>query len=247
MLTAIEYNAFQRAYDYFNGALFDRDLPQVLVTLQHHRGARGYFCAEAFQSRQSGATTHELALNPDCFDNRTDEQILSTLVHEMTHVWQQSYGKPGRRGYHNREWARCMKGVGLQPTCTGELGGKETGESVTHYIIANGPFALTCRSLLDEGFVLTWQTRWIPVDPSDPTSQDARGTSVVAGRRGRSATRARFSCPSCGLKAWAKPSAHLLCGTCLEGGRQHLMLSHRIEPTGSGDEGPDVGVGAPPS
>jgi predicted SprT family Zn-dependent metalloprotease len=50
---------------------------------------------------------HELALNPDEFIGRTDEMILSTLVHEMCHVWQQTYGKSPRRGYHDRQWC-CL-------------------------------------------------------------------------------------------------------------------------------------------
>jgi hypothetical protein len=37
----------------------------------------------------------KLALNPDQFTGCcTDEDILSTLAHEMAHVWQQTHGKP---------------------------------------------------------------------------------------------------------------------------------------------------------
>ena len=34
-----------------------------------------------------------------------------------------------------------MKEIGLQPSTTGEPGGKETGQSVTHYILPGGPYA----------------------------------------------------------------------------------------------------------
>jgi predicted SprT family Zn-dependent metalloprotease len=83
---------------------------------------------------EKSETVHELALNPDNFTGRSDELILSTLVHEMAHVWQETYGEPSRRGYHNRQWAGKMREVGLQPTSTGEPGGMETGQSVTHYM-----------------------------------------------------------------------------------------------------------------
>lgn len=33
-------------------------------------------------------------------------------------------------------------------------------------------------------------------------------------RNGKRQTRARLICPKCGLKAWAKPTARLLCITC---------------------------------
>ena len=58
-------------------------------------------------------------MNPDTFTGRTDEEILSTLAHEMAHVWQQTHGKPPRRSYHDRQWAAKMKEIGLQPSTTG--------------------------------------------------------------------------------------------------------------------------------
>ena len=36
VITLKEYQAFQRAYDFFNRELFAGSLPQVLVTLQRH-------------------------------------------------------------------------------------------------------------------------------------------------------------------------------------------------------------------
>ena len=66
----------------------------MLVTLQRHAKARGYFSPERFTGRTERAAVHELALNPDSFTGRTDEQIISTLAHEMANVWQQPHGKP---------------------------------------------------------------------------------------------------------------------------------------------------------
>ena len=42
-ITSVEYRAFQQAYDFFNAELFGGSLPHVLVTLQRHAKARGYF------------------------------------------------------------------------------------------------------------------------------------------------------------------------------------------------------------
>src|ERR1700722_3194587 len=125
-ITKVEYRAFQEAYDFFNAELFGASLPHVLVTLQRHARSKGYFAPERFSGRVERTKVHELALNPDCFTGHTDENILSTLAHEMVHVWQQTHGKPGRRGWHNKEWAAKMKQIGLQPSDTGEPGGKET-------------------------------------------------------------------------------------------------------------------------
>jgi predicted SprT family Zn-dependent metalloprotease len=141
-ITPAEYGAFQEAYDFFNAELFGSSLPPVLVTLQRHAKARGYFSPERFSGRnEAKATAHELAMNPDSFTGCTDEFILSTLTHEMAHVWQQTHGAPPRRSYHDRQWAAKMKEIGLQPSATGAPGGKETGQSVTHYIIPGGAYA----------------------------------------------------------------------------------------------------------
>jgi predicted SprT family Zn-dependent metalloprotease len=57
----------------------------------------------------------EIALNPAYFAERTTKEILSTLVHEMVHVWQQHQGAPSRTGYHNAEWPRRWKNSGSSP------------------------------------------------------------------------------------------------------------------------------------
>jgi hypothetical protein len=199
VITLKEYQGFQRAYDFFNRELFAGSLPQVLVTLQRHANTRGYFSPERFKGRVEKAAVHELALNPDTFTGRTDELILSTLTHEMCHVWQETHGEPSRRGYHNRQWAGKMRQVGLQPTSTGEPGGMETGQSITHYIIPEGLYAKAYAQLASSGYQLHWQ-------------------SLPAGGSAKKSSKNKFTCPECGQNAWAKPGAHLICGECFDEG-----------------------------
>ena len=199
-ITEREYGAFQQAYNFFNAQLFGSTLPHVLVTLQRHARAKGYFAPNRFAGRVENTTAHELAMNPDVFTGRSDQLILSTLVHEMAHVWQQSHGTPPRRCYHDREWAGKMKEIGLQPSTTGEPGGKETGQSVTHYIIPGGPFAQAYARLAATGFQLNWQS--VAFDGGE--------------RKKKAASKTKYTCPMCGANAWAKPEAQLICGTCYE-------------------------------
>jgi predicted SprT family Zn-dependent metalloprotease len=213
-ITQAEYQAFQEAYDFFNAELFSGSLPQVLVTLQRHAKARGYFSPERFSGRIDKTAAHELAMNPDSFTGRTDEMILSTLAHEMAHVWQQTHGKPPRRSYHDRQWAAKMKEIGLQPSSTGEPEGKETGQKVSHYIIPGGAYAQAYAKLQATGFQLHWQ--------SAPESAQARA---------KKASKTKFTCPDCGQNAWAKAEALLICGVCYEdaAGEVCVMLA---EPEG---------------
>jgi hypothetical protein len=196
-ITQAEYRAFQQAYDFFNAELFGGALPHVLVTLQRQAKTYGYFSPERFVGRTEKEAVHELAMNPDHF-GRTDELILSTLVHEMVHVWQKASGKMPRRGYHDKQWATRMKEAGLQPSDTGQPGGKETGQSVSHYIVENGRFAVAFAKLQATGFRLRWQSR-VEIDPT---------------RKAKKASKTKYTCPSCGLNAWAKPQTRLICGVC---------------------------------
>lgn len=105
-ITLTEYTEFQDAFDWFNNHLFGGTLPEALVTLQRKARSRGYFHAERFASRADDANRiAEIALNPDCFEDRTDIEILSTMVHEMCHLWRDGQRKT-RNGYHDKEWVR---------------------------------------------------------------------------------------------------------------------------------------------
>ncbi len=198
--TALEYGTLQDAYNYFNAALFDAALPQVLITLQRHNRAHGYFSANRFQRRgRLQENIHEVALNPDAFTGCADEEILSTLAHDMVPTWQQEYGWPGRGRYHNREWAARMYSIGLMPSATGRPGGKPTGETVSHYILEGRAFQVACRSFLTR-HRLVWESATAPL-------QDACA-------EGTKQTRCKFTCPNCRLNAWAKPDALICCYQC---------------------------------
>ena len=133
--TEITYNEFVVSYNFFNDRLFATTLPACLITLQRKARTRGYYSNKRFTTRDERDITDEIALNPACFRDRTDEEILSTLVHEMVHLWQYHFGTPSRGGYHNRECGDMMQSLGLMPSHNGELGGRRTGQRITHYII----------------------------------------------------------------------------------------------------------------
>jgi hypothetical protein len=204
------YDRFQEAYAYFNRALFGGHLPNCLITLQRSRKSYGYFCGGRF-GRTDGLITDEIALNPRYFHELTVERVLSTLVHEMTHLWQHHCGKPGRSRYHNRQWADQMKAIGLYPSSTGKEGGKETGDSVSHYIVAAGPFEVAANELLMAGFAITWTE--VPPETTEAPIEGPGGQGVEgAGKTPKSGKRVKYTCPCCRLNAWAKHRIQLVCG-----------------------------------
>lgn len=199
------YDAFQDAYEHFNWVLFDSQLPNCLITLQRKGRSYGYFCRDRFVSK-TGECCDEIALNPMHFGDRSLEENLSTLAHEMVHLWQHVFGTPGRGRYHNREWAEQMKAIGLHPSDTGAPGGKELGDQMSHYILPDGAFAKAAADLIAKGFAITWQDQAV--------TAPASGKELAEPSKG--GKRVKYSCPVCGLAAWAKHDAHLLCGvhTC---------------------------------
>lgn len=209
-ITVTAYATFEHAYQWLSERLFldvlGQPLPRCLLTFQRRRAAYGYFCRDRFAHRHDESRrVDEIALNPDLFPGRSDQDILSTLAHEGVHLYQRWHGRPGRRGYHNRQWAQMMQAIGLMPSTTGSPGGQTTGEYVSHYIVPGGAFAQTVDALLATGFGFQWQSATPSVHRTQPGE---------AWYRPRWRSKTPFACPSCHQKAWAKPTATLVCGTC---------------------------------
>ena len=205
--TVEAYKELQEAYSYFNESLFDKALPDCLITLQHQAGSYGFFRCKPFVNRD-GERTDEISLNPKYFAACTDRGVVQTLVHEMAHQEQFHFGKPGRRGYHNREWANRMIRLGLYPSDTGEPGGAETGYSMSDYIVEGGAFDITCGRLLANGFHLSWaEDETVAGNHVPPTSPAVPGLVD-------SSNRWKYTCPRCGNNAWGKPLMVLICGGC---------------------------------
>jgi hypothetical protein len=70
-------------------------LPPCLITLhrESHR-VLGYFSHKRFVRLSDGRTaTDEIAMNPIHFAGRSVVAVMSTLAHEMVHLWQAHLGK----------------------------------------------------------------------------------------------------------------------------------------------------------
>ncbi|MCC9603540.1 SprT-like domain-containing protein [Stieleria sp. JC731] len=195
--TADTFSTLQEAYDFFNDQLWGGKLPQCMLLVHRKAGAHGYYWPMQFKGPR-GKRIDEIALSPESME-RTDREVLSTLVHEMAHLWQHHFGSPSA-GYHNAEWADEMDRLGLPASDTGEPGGKRTGKSMSHYIKRNGLYA--------KAF-----TQWRKKKRKLKYCADAAfGDGEKAARKRASKT--KYTCPECGQNAWAKPAAKIDCGDC---------------------------------
>lgn len=121
----------------------------------------------------------------------------------MCHQWQFYFGTPSRKGYHNWEWATKMIEIGLQPSSTGEPGGRQTGQSMSDYIISGGKFDIVAGA-----FILKNKLEWNSI------------RETAKEKKTRTKTREKFTCPDCHQACWGKKTANLMCGIC----EKHMII-----------------------
>lgn len=192
------YGMLTDAFAFFNKELFSDKLSPCLIILHRHRSAYGYFCASHMAGSDAKKPVHEIALNPKHIRERKPRDTISTFVHEMVHQWQQEHGKPPKSAYHNKQWAKMMHDVGLHPSTTGKPNGAETGRSVSHYIVTDGPFAVAYAKFEKKNKLELFG------DLPDPLKKKNKQSKF------------KFECGSCDQVCWAKEGASLVCGECEE-------------------------------
>lgn len=194
----------QRAYDFFNIALFGSKLSPMMIRLEPSKKFAGCFSPDRW-SRMRGDEVRidELVLNPLIIDGRTDRDILSTLVHEMAHGEIERQGNAPRKPYHCKRWCELMNNIGLEPVIVNAKGvptGKSTGKNATHKIIDGGAFDDSYKDLISKGYELKWLRLPDPVP-------------VKSGKK-KPKTIGTHVCPECDEKAKAKIIYKLNCGIC---------------------------------
>ena len=206
-------------FEYFNGALFENVLPaeRVLVCwTRAHQVIFGHLAPKRW-SDEMGQPLYELAINANIMQAATLERLCACMVHEMEHLRMVEAGTAGRAGYHKAEFCDRMRAFGIIPV------NAQTGEDV--------PAGSGCASVsdrLEEGptpFRRAFEG--LPLDAIPPyESEPEQEQNPEGGKPGpeearpkpprKPGTRAKYTCPGCGLNVWAKGGALLLCvsGSC---------------------------------
>jgi len=207
-------NEWQGAYDFFNAELFGGELPNCLITTKSQSRSRGFFAWDSWNNAATSEKTDEISMNSLLFSMQAMEITLSTLVHEMVHLWHYRCDNATfSKTTHNKAWADKMESVGLMPSTDGTKTGARTGRSCTHYIIEGGIFEKAASKLIQGGFGVTWMQPGAEIkSAAGGVVTGAGAVPVTAARTAKRASKTKFSCGNCGANAWAKSSAKLLCG-----------------------------------
>ena len=167
-------------------------MPPCLVTLQRRANALGYFAHDRFEHRDEREPTDEIALNPKHIIERPPEDTLRRWCTRWCTSGSTGSASRAAAGTTTPNGPTMMQEIGLEPSSTGAPGGKRTGDRVSHYIVAGGPFDLACQAFLAKNPGLLWGDR--PVEPKS------------GGKR------AKYVCPEDGIAMWGRPGVQLLCG-----------------------------------
>jgi predicted SprT family Zn-dependent metalloprotease len=189
-----QWQAYQAAYDYFNEALFEGKLPRCILNFSRRSHSYGFFAPTRWQNKQN--ITHEISLNPDQL-KRPLVNSMSTLVHEMCHLWKHEFGKKKQTSsYHCKEWAAKMVEIGLMPYNINRPE-RQTGYKVTHRIAEEGPFTKAFTTM-PSAYLIPWQSSI----PLRPTAHKQRGDKV------------KYTCGACHSNVWGKSGLLLTCNGC---------------------------------
>jgi predicted SprT family Zn-dependent metalloprotease len=195
-----QYAAFEVIFNHFNAELFEGRLSPVMLAFSKKQKSLGYYKHERWRRPgEERGRVGEIALTPEHLAD-DERDVASTVVHEMVHLWQFTYGKASRRGYHNAEWAAKMEALGLVPSNTGEPGGKRTGQGMTHYIVEGGPFTMAYEKLGRDVLLPFIAGSAVLKDKPEPKPADPSKT--------------KFTCPVCGDSARGKVTLQIDCHKC---------------------------------
>ncbi|MBF0379850.1 MAG: SprT-like domain-containing protein [Magnetococcales bacterium] len=194
--------SYQAAFDYFNKKLFEGKLPPVILNFSRSGAKTAAFFAPGRwengnqKKNERKEVLDEISLNPKWL-GRTEEEVFSSLVHEMVHHWQFAFKTPPRKAYHNKEWAEKMLEVGLRPD-NGR--GGMTGTKVGHHIETDGAFQKAFAKL-PQSYRLPWRVfiEGFVEPPKQPR---------------KSGKRTKYTCPGCGLNIWGKEDLAVICKDC---------------------------------
>lgn len=220
------YDLFQNIFDYFNEHLYGNELPNCMIVITRKRNVFGYY-AKGRWINSTNVKTDELAINPQFFNKHPLIEILQTMAHEMCHLWQEHFGNPSRRTYHNKEWGDKMEAIGLMPSNTGKEGGKKTGQQMMEYVIEGGLFEHTCNNLIETSF---FTKLWFDISLSLGVKEISvpevlheivavemdldTDMETVLPDPPRPSSKIKYQCPECKTNVWGKPDLNIVCGVC---------------------------------
>ena len=198
----------QRMFKLLNATYFNNELERPVITIHtdHTGGAYGWITVGKVWVSKDDAYYREINLCAEHL-NRPVERVITTLGHEMAHLWNLERGiqdTSRKYAYHNTRFKEVAEMCGLIVTQSVSNGWNitEPGPEFTELVMKNcraGCFKLERMKTYKDGTPKITK-------PGDD------GREITTTRTKQSYK--KFACSDCGQVARAAAAAKLVCGNC---------------------------------
>ena len=189
--------ALQAAFNAINRDFYNNELEKVIITVKEGKKKSAFGWIEVQKNwRQNGKDRHEINISADYLGERSVEDTIVTLMHEMVHLYNIQHGikDTTRSGiYHNKEFAKTATAHGLICKQINQIGWSDTTADPT---------------------TQQWIKKNINIKSFGVFKQSPRGARSGGGKAKTSSR--KYICPYCGLIARATKECKLICGECME-------------------------------
>jgi len=193
-ITDSHHNKLDELFHYYRKMLFDVELSDCMITLGTDHEESNFFKPKAWLDKSDKLSLiSNIILNPVIIGRKSINWHIA-IVLGMVHLKQYLYGNPGRRGYHNLEYAKMTEKVGIIMSDIGMSVGKKTGEKLLSYIPANSPFEKAYRNHPDK------YIRYVSFYLGEAKSSSNKSQK-------------KYTCP-CGINMWGKRRIRVTCDEC---------------------------------
>lgn len=196
-------------------------IPQVVFAINNRCKSCvvAYVQADALYDKSTDKKLQYLAINPD-YLNRDIGEIVSTICHELCHVYENAFIHIPRGGYHDKQWADLMRDCGLEPVYL-----NKSKTAVNHKVIKDGAFEAYVKKFEEKHgkdfFNIVSYSSEVQKkvrkelgikDDEDDGEPKADNADKPVKKYNRNEI--KYVCASCGLKVWGKSGLSIRCNEC---------------------------------
>lgn len=203
------YKKFQTIIDMIEQEFFlskgKKPFPKIVLALNNRCSS----CVVAFVApdylfdKKDEEKVQYLAINPK-YMQRDISDIVSTLCHELCHVYEVAYIHIPRGGYHTKTWCDLMRECGLEPVFN-----NKSKTSVSHKIIEGGAFEEFCKKFDKDFFSIVEYSQDMNTSNGDGKADNADKPVKKYNRN-----KIKYVCPECDAHVWGKAGLNIYCNDC---------------------------------
>lgn len=206
---------------FFSGAKKEK-IPQLVFAVNNkcRSCVISYVQPDALYDKKTDTKLQYMGINPDYLDRPIGE-ILSTVCHELCHVYEHAYIHIPRGGYHDRQWAELMRDCGLEPKY---LNSSKT--AVTHTIIKDGAFDKFISDFVEKygadyfnivsysAEVMRRTRKELGIEDDEDDDDTPRPDNADKPIKKYNRNKIKYVCHGCDSKVWGKSGLSIHCNDC---------------------------------